>query len=162
MSEPSERTALYRFFDAEGVLLYVGIAKDVRRRWRMHESQKTWWHLVSDNRVEWFPSRQEARAAELVAMEDESPLYNGVWHPDGSYTQGKYDDTAERDYAAEQLRRDIENGTLKPGELIRTTRLGRRYGVSALSVSMALHSLPPGTTYQRGNYRYVSTERPAL
>jgi hypothetical protein len=158
MSVPPERTALYRLFDAEGVLLCVGIAKDVRKRWRMHEWEKTWWHLVSDSHIDWFPSRSDARAAELAAMRNESPLYNGVWHPDGSYTQNKYDDTAEREHAVEQLRRDIENGTLKPGQMIRITRLGRRYGVSALSVGMALHALPPGSTFQRGNYRYVGPE----
>jgi hypothetical protein len=154
---PTERTALYRLYDAEDRLLYVGIASDVRRRWRMHEWEKPWWHLVSGNRIEWFPSRQEARAAELVAMEDESPLYNAVWHPDGSYTQGKYDDTAERDHAADELRREIDTGVLRPGEMIRITHLGRRYGVSAMSVSMALSSLPSGTVHRKGNYRYIAS-----
>ncbi|PAZ15643.1 hypothetical protein CLM62_12670 [Streptomyces sp. SA15] len=159
MPESPERTAFYRLFDADGVLLYVGIAKDVHKRWRMHEWEKTWWHLVSGNRVEWFPSRPEARAAELAAMENESPLYNGVWHPDGSYTQGKYDDTTERGHAAEELRRDLDNGTLQPGEMIRITHLGRRYGVSAMSVAMALDALPPGTVCKRGNYRYIAAPK---
>ncbi|MGW1744539.1 GntR family transcriptional regulator [Streptomyces sp. NPDC002092] len=161
MPESAQRTALYRLYDADDTLLYVGIAKDVTRRWRMHEWEKKWWHLVSSERIEWFPSRQEARAAELAAMRDESPLYNGVRHPDGTFTQGKYDDTAERDHAAEELRRDLANGTLHPGEMIRIVPLGRRYGVSAMSVAMALLSLPPGTILKKGNYRYVAAPNDA-
>lgn len=157
MPESPERTALYRLYDADDRLLYVGIAKDVRKRWQAHEQTKAWWHLKSGHRVEWLPSREEARAAELVAMEGESPLYNGVWHPDGSYTQGKYDDTVERDHAIEELRSDLANGTLCPGDQIRTVQLGRRYGVSAISVAMALAFLPPGTIYSRGNFRYIAS-----
>ncbi|MGW3196290.1 GIY-YIG nuclease family protein [Streptomyces sp. NPDC001118] len=157
MPEPSERTALYRLYDADDRLLYVGIAKDVRKRWQAHEQTKPWWHLVTANRVEWLPTRQQARAAELVAMESESPLYNGVWHPDGTYTQGKYDDAAETDYAAERLRGDLADGTLRPGDHIRPVQLGRRYGVSAISVATALYHLPPGTIRSRGQVRYFAS-----
>lgn len=156
MPAPPERTALYRFYDADGALLYVGIAKDIRKRWQIHATEKPWWHLVDSNRVEWLSSREEARSAELTAMTEESPLYNGVWHPDGTYTQGKYDDSAERDHATEQLRSDLACGALRSGDLVRAVELGRRYGVSAISVSMAFESLPPGTAKRVGNLRYIA------
>jgi predicted GIY-YIG superfamily endonuclease len=36
MVDPTERTALYRLRDADGRLLYIGIAKDPERRWKHH------------------------------------------------------------------------------------------------------------------------------
>jgi predicted GIY-YIG superfamily endonuclease len=150
------RTALYRFFDADGQLLYVGIAKDVRKRWQQHEEDKSWWHLVTSNRVEWLPTREEARQAELQAMRTESPLFNHIRHPDGSYTHNKYDDTAEVDHAAEELLTDLSNGTLRPGDRINPVQLGRRYGVAASSVGMALNFLPPRTIACSGQSKFVA------
>ena len=35
-------TALYRFFDTAGALLYVGITDAVKRRFAEHSAQKPW------------------------------------------------------------------------------------------------------------------------
>lgn len=72
----SQPTALYRFFDEGGVLLYVGITADVGIRWDAHERRKPWWPQVSRKTVEWFDTRPKARAAELIAISSERPLYN--------------------------------------------------------------------------------------
>jgi len=74
--DTSKATAVYRLFDNEGVLLYVGIAVDPNIRWRVHAREKTWWPSVSRRDVEWFPSRPAAEAAEVTAIASESPLYN--------------------------------------------------------------------------------------
>lgn len=71
----TRRTALYRLFDAEGRLLYVGIAFNPRSRWAGHSS-KSWWKDVAEKRVEWHATRHEALAAERLAIVDELPLYN--------------------------------------------------------------------------------------
>lgn len=71
-------TALYRFFDSEGRLLYVGISMDVQKRWKVHETERatTWWPRVDRRTVEWFDTRNEALAAEVTAIKKESPLHN--------------------------------------------------------------------------------------
>ena len=35
-----EPTAVYRFYDANGALLYVGITGNLSRRWAKHEARK--------------------------------------------------------------------------------------------------------------------------
>lgn len=70
------RTALYRLFDAEGRLLYVGIAFDPPDRWRGHAREKSWWPDVVERRVEWHETRHAAGAAEISAIQTEKPLYN--------------------------------------------------------------------------------------
>jgi predicted GIY-YIG superfamily endonuclease len=70
------RTALYRLFDSEGRLLYVGIAFDPRSRLSDHARQKEWWPTVADRTIEWHATRTEAAAAEVTAIRSEKPLYN--------------------------------------------------------------------------------------
>jgi DNA-directed RNA polymerase specialized sigma24 family protein len=72
----SRRTALYRLFDTEGRLLYVGIAFDPADRWRGHASTKSWWHEVARREVEWRDTRSAALRAEAEAILTERPLYN--------------------------------------------------------------------------------------
>ena len=70
------KTALYRFFDADGKLLYVGITGDIRRRWKQHEQGKPWWPSVAEKAVTWHGSRIDAEIAELEAIRDEEPEHN--------------------------------------------------------------------------------------
>lgn len=72
----SRRTALYRLFDTEGRLLYVGIAFNPDSRWAGHSASKSWWTDVAEKRVEWHETRSEAVAAERAAIATELPLYN--------------------------------------------------------------------------------------
>lgn len=73
---PEGRTALYRFFNADDELLYVGIAVDPAHRWKEHRGTKPWAHEVTMRVIEWLPSRSEALVAELRAIRDEKPRYN--------------------------------------------------------------------------------------
>lgn len=72
----SRRTALYRLFDQEGRLLYVGVAFDPEARWKGHAAEKAWWGLVMERRVEWFDTRTDALIAEVAAIKADLPLYN--------------------------------------------------------------------------------------
>lgn len=76
------RTALYRLFDAEGALLYVGITVNVEQRWTEHERAKPWWPQVAEKRVEWFENRPLALTAELQAIKTERPIHNVVGTPE--------------------------------------------------------------------------------
>ncbi|MFE2710592.1 GIY-YIG nuclease family protein [Streptomyces mirabilis] len=81
MSAATERTALYRFFDANGALLYVGITKNFGQRWVSHAKKKPWWPKVQRHTAEWFDTRREAEAAEKQAVVSEGPKYNLVHKP---------------------------------------------------------------------------------
>jgi GIY-YIG catalytic domain-containing protein len=70
--------ALYRFFDAGGDLLYVGVTSDPGRRWGRHANDKPWWHEVDRIEIERYPDRETVLAAERKAIQDEHPRYNVV------------------------------------------------------------------------------------
>lgn len=70
------RTAVYRLFNSDGVLLYVGVARNPAERMKFHQQFKKWWAEVSDTTEEWFDNRALALDAEAVAIREESPLYN--------------------------------------------------------------------------------------
>lgn len=72
----TRRTALYRLFDTEGRLLYVGITFNPDNRWAEHAASKSWWPDVTEKRIEWHGSRTDAAAAEVAVIAAELPLYN--------------------------------------------------------------------------------------
>jgi predicted GIY-YIG superfamily endonuclease len=69
-------TALYRFFDADGKLLYVGVTGDLRTRFAQHASVKSWWSDVARKTVAWHATRARALAAEAEAIAAEEPEHN--------------------------------------------------------------------------------------
>lgn len=71
-------TAVYRLFDADGVLLYVGMTNDLSRRMADHARDREWWPKVHRKTAAWYPSRERAAVAELIAIEKEAPLHNGT------------------------------------------------------------------------------------
>jgi prevent-host-death family protein len=72
----TERTALYRLYDAGDELLYVGIADDPKIRFRRHRDEKPWWPQVAMKDIEWLADRETAQAEELRVIEGEMPRYN--------------------------------------------------------------------------------------
>lgn len=77
-STPERPHVLYRFFDAEDVLLYVGRTVDPGSRWKNHSKAKPWWIDVVTVRAEHFPDLESVSAAERRAIETEHPRYNIV------------------------------------------------------------------------------------
>lgn len=69
-------TTLYRFFDRDGDLLYVGISTDPRKRMNDHRVHKSWWSRSTRVELEHYGSWDEARAAEKVAIKVENPVHN--------------------------------------------------------------------------------------
>jgi transcriptional regulator with XRE-family HTH domain len=76
-----ERTALYRFYDIDDQLLYVGITDNIPARWEGHARNKRWWSDVVRKVVEWHDDREAAALAEIAAIVAERPLYNVVHVP---------------------------------------------------------------------------------
>lgn len=72
--------AVYRLYDDEGALLYVGSSRNPKRRYRDH-SRTTWWIRVTSREEEWHPSRAAAYEAENAAIRAERPQFNSVGTP---------------------------------------------------------------------------------
>ncbi len=74
----SQQTAVYRFFDVDDVLLYVGITKNFEARKQQHKGTKTWWAEVDSDRtiVTWYDDEPTALRAELDAINGEHPVHN--------------------------------------------------------------------------------------
>lgn len=70
------RTALYRHFDAEGCLLYVGISDCLSERDKQHAATAHWHESVEKTETEWCICRDHALALERVAITYERPLHN--------------------------------------------------------------------------------------
>jgi hypothetical protein len=69
-------TSLYRHFDQDGTLLYVGIAIDPIKRLYSHSSVSHWYDQIETVKIKRYPSRYTALAAEVEAIRTEKPLYN--------------------------------------------------------------------------------------
>jgi predicted GIY-YIG superfamily endonuclease len=80
MSQPAgaSRTAVYRFFDASGLLLYVGVTDQPTVRFAAHRASSAWWTSVDHvrTRVSWHATREEGELAERRAIEIERPEFN--------------------------------------------------------------------------------------
>lgn len=70
------KTVLYRHFDADNVLLYIGISKSLLNRISQHSHVSHWFESISLIKLEWFATREEALEAERNAILYERPLYN--------------------------------------------------------------------------------------
>lgn len=72
------RSVLYRFYDADGRLLYVGCTVDLARRTSEHRQMSWWFQMVTKTRLQVFVAEEAARAAEAVAIQEEQPAFNKV------------------------------------------------------------------------------------
>lgn len=71
-----ETVAVYRHYDAEDRLLYIGISNDVVLRTRTH-AVKSIWHAFAVRAEEtWYDTRELALDAERLAIIAELPLFN--------------------------------------------------------------------------------------
>jgi len=72
----SGKTVLYRHFDANGTLLYVGISNSALKRLDKHKVNSHWAMDIARIELMWLDSKEEALSAERKAIQNESPLYN--------------------------------------------------------------------------------------
>lgn len=69
-------TALYRFYDQDEQLLYIGITGQPRERWPAHRRKAKWWFLAAFVAVEIHPTEWQALDAERAAIKAENPQCN--------------------------------------------------------------------------------------
>lgn len=71
------KTSLYRHFNENDVLLYVGISKNAIARLRGHKD-KCWYDEIAYITIQRHETRQAALRSEAIAIRDEGALYNIV------------------------------------------------------------------------------------
>jgi len=76
MTLASVRTALYRLYDKNDRLIYVGISEQLGERWERHLRSKPWWPDVQRMTSDWYPDRAAAAIAETEAIKNEKPVEN--------------------------------------------------------------------------------------
>lgn len=74
-------TVLYRFYDREGNLLYVGITNDLAKRMRAHRGHSRWWPQATRRAMTWYGTRGAAECAEGLAILSEKPRHNVMKRP---------------------------------------------------------------------------------
>ena len=75
-AERGSMSFVYRFFDADGALLYVGCTYNMIARKSQHRKKTPWFGDVARIEIEEFSSRLEADLAELEYIRAERPRYN--------------------------------------------------------------------------------------
>lgn len=69
-------TALYRFYDADNALLYVGVSRSLPDRWNWHRCRTGWYARARLVSLSFYPSRRDAFCAEAAAIRTQHPLFN--------------------------------------------------------------------------------------
>jgi len=75
------KQTLYRFYDTDGNLLYVGISNTWYQRFHDHERKSGWFSKVAYSTFEWHESRESVSIAELQAIRTENPQFNQAHNP---------------------------------------------------------------------------------
>lgn len=122
--------AVYRFFDSEGKLLYVGLTSNPGARWSSHEKEKPWWHTVATVTVERQPTLADAVAVEAAAIRNEHPLHN-IAHATTEQTE------RAREALSEQADRHSVSQEHAKGERERLRELVREAVVAGVTESEA-------------------------
>lgn len=81
----TDRRVVYRAYDCDGRLLYVGRTNNLTRRIKEHRTDRWWWApLVTRLRVELAADHADAKARERDAIQSESPVFNQMGYSDWS------------------------------------------------------------------------------
>lgn len=167
MPESPEPTALYRCFDADDVLLYVGISNnpDFRAKAHLYESRRDDWPKRAVRRTdEWHASRPLALKAEEAAIKTEKPLYNGTHnHDDAEFDPSSWPPvpgSPKPPLIADLMRREIISGRWPVGVRIPSLRtLAKAAGVGSsgpASKAAALLKTEGLLTFEAGRGLFVS------
>ena len=70
--------AVYRLYDAEWTLLYVGVTVNLPKRMAWHACQQSWWPQVAHRTSVWYGNEWDGRKAEAEAIDAENPVHNDL------------------------------------------------------------------------------------
>jgi len=155
------RQVLYRMFDADDALLYVGVSMNVAQRFAAHRSDKQWWGDIARITLSHFATRREVLVAEATAIREERPLYNvqhatrvlaavGATPTETAQRIGALADDERELYEASQHRRAVE------AELEAARAEERQAVVQALDDGMKQAQVCEITGYTREHIRRIA------
>lgn len=150
MPESPERTALYRLYDVDDQLLYVGISHEPEERLKDHKwdpHHGRWTDQVVRQEIEWCASLSAARGAEAQAIQAERPLHNGTHnHPLAPFSAEAWPKIPGRhgkvDALAALICEEIDAGRWRPGMKIPASKaLALATGMSKSAATNAIRKL---------------------
>lgn len=92
MEKPPKNHDLYRHFDADGKLLYVGISFCAVLRLSQHRTNAGWYDDIVSVTIEKFATREEVLEAEKKAIQTENPVHNIKLVPPPEHSRVNKDD----------------------------------------------------------------------
>ena len=98
------KTQLYRWFDKDDNLLYVGISYSAMVRASQHKDASHWYDAAVKSTIENFNCRDDAIKAERLAIITEKPKYNVT------YANAKTQDQKLREGIKKKLKKEWESG----------------------------------------------------
>ncbi|MFI7329322.1 GntR family transcriptional regulator [Streptomyces rubiginosohelvolus] len=150
MPTPPEPTALYRLYNADDRLLYIGISREPEARLRDHRwapHHGKWAKLIERREITWHSSRAAALTAEAAAIREERPAHNGSHnYPHAPFNPAHWPRIAAARGMSAQLAllvlAEIESGRWQPGmKLPSCSELGRATGMSKSAATSAIRKL---------------------
>lgn len=133
-------TALYRHFNAEGRLLYVGISLSPTYRLAQHRDASAWFQQIASITVAWFDDRMAALKAEKEAIQSEHPEFNVV-----------YKVTAREAYLMEQAEESCAELTRK------VTRFSPSYTIESACATIGMGPGPVRFALFHGDLPFIWT-----
>ena len=130
------KTALYRHYGENYTLLYVGVTINPYIRIAKHKNNSEWYEEIRSITFEWHETRDDALAAEAIALSTEDPIYNingryTIVPQDGTHPEAKQFYTPQEIASMLQLSTKRMNALLRDGE-IKSVDVG---GVTRVSVA---------------------------
>ncbi|QKW31496.1 GntR family transcriptional regulator (plasmid) [Streptomyces seoulensis] len=133
-----EPTALYRLYDVNNVLLYLGVSFDPDVRWTQHQDDKHWAHQVVRRTVEWYPNRIAALTAEEEATAVEKPLHDSSWRKTQIGDRPAWLNPEGQQAVVDGLSEEIEQGRHWVGRVLMSGEVAKRYNVSRPTAANAM------------------------
>lgn len=117
---------IYRAYDEQDRLLYVGMTSSLRARFRQHFAESAWISSMGRLEFETGYTEEEARVEEERLIRELRPLYNTVFAvPERTERTEPLSVKERRELVLAALAKDPETGKAKAQK----TELARRYGI---------------------------------
>lgn len=84
------RPKLYRHFDSDDNLLYIGVSTSILRRLSNHKSNAYWYDQIAKITIENFDTKKEMYEAEKKAIVAEKPRFNVCFAEKVKHTRGVF------------------------------------------------------------------------
>lgn len=101
LAEPA--ASVYRYYDENNVLLYVGYTTQGPKRNHQHASDKSWWTYVARQEVDHYETVEEAKKQEVQLIRHYRPPFNKQHNPDNGSLAESYVQMASMPFGGSRL-----------------------------------------------------------